>query len=161
MKWTLLAAAALALAALAGVSQAVAGDGITVSGAYAPEPPFGNTTCRPVGASGFMLRCDVTGFVSDYTGSLTGTAVADFTELINCKTGRSVGHGTETFTGSLAGVGSGTLTYTDQFSSDFDCVGGFPFNLDIDSVAVKGTGALAGLQGKLHFDDTSYSGTLR
>jgi len=26
---------------------------------------------------------------------------------------------------------------------------------------VKGTGALAGLQGKLHFDDTSYSGTLR
>jgi len=107
-----------------------------------------------------MLRCDTTGFVSDYSGSLQGTAVADFTELINCKTGRAVGHGTETFTGSVEGVGSGTLTYTDQFSADFDCEFFFPFNLDINSVAVKGSGGLAGLQGKLHFDDTSYMGTL-
>ena len=160
MKWSLLVVLALVLA-LAGVSQALAGNGIAVSGAYSPEFPFGTTTCAQVGSSGFMLRCETSGFVSDYTGSLTGTAVADFTQLINCKTGTSVGHGTETFTGSLTGVGSGTLTYTDQFTSEFDCVGNFPFNLDINSVAVKGTGGLAGLQGKLHFDDTSYVGTLQ
>ena len=159
MKWTLLVVVALVLA-LAGVNQAVAGEGITVSGAYSPEPPCGSTTCVPVGASGFMLRCDTTDFVSDYSGSLEGTAVADFTELINCRTGRAVGHGTETFTGSLVRVGAGTLTFTDQFSSDFDCEVFFPFNLDINSVAVKGSGGLAGLQGKLHFDDTSYTGSL-
>ena len=113
MKWSFLVVGALVLA-LAGVGQAVAGTGTAVSGAYSPEPPFGTTTCVQVGASGFVLRCDTTDFVSDYSGSLQGTAVADFTELINCQTGRSVGHGTETFTGSLDGV-AGTLTYTDRF----------------------------------------------
>ena len=159
MKWPLLVVGAMILA-LVGVSQALAGNGIAVSGVYSPVFPFGSTTCAQVGASGFMLRCDTTGFVSDYSGSLQGTAVADFTELINCKTGRAVGHGTETFTGSLVQVGAGTLTFTDQFSSDFDCEVFFPFNLDINSVAVKGSGGLAGLQGKLHFDDTSYTGSL-
>ena len=98
--------------------------------------------------------------ISEYSGDLTGTAVADFTELINCKTGRTTGTGVETFTGSVAGVGSGTLTYIDQFSSDFDCNNFSPFNLDINSVAVKGAGGLAGLQGKLSFTDTTYTGTL-
>ena len=65
-----------------------------------------------VGDSGFKFRCDTTGLVSQYSGDLTGAAVADFTALINCKTGRETGHGTETFTGSLAGL-QGRLTFTD------------------------------------------------
>jgi hypothetical protein len=43
--------------------------------------------------------------------SLGAGAVADFTSLINCKTGRETGHGTETFTGSILDVGVGTLTW--------------------------------------------------
>jgi len=35
-----------------------------------------------------------------------------------------------------------------------------PIHLDINSVAVKGTGAFADVQGRLTFTDTTYSGTL-
>jgi hypothetical protein len=160
MRRSLVVAAALAVGAVIAVSAASAGEAINVSGTYTATD-FGSTDCAPVGASGFMLRCSTTGFVSEYSGDLEGAAVADFTELIDCKTSRAVGIGTETFTGSVRGVGSGTLTYTDQFSSDIDCTSFVPMNLDLDSVAVKGSGGLAGLQGKLHFTDTTYSGTLR
>jgi hypothetical protein len=142
---------------LAAVGQAAAGR-VSVSGTYTASD-FGTTTCVPVGASGFMSRCDTTGFVSQYSGDLTGVAVADFSSLINCKTQRETGHGTETFTGSMGGM-AGTLSWTDVFSADIDCTTFFPFNLDINSVAVKGSGGFGGLQGKLSFTDTTYSGTL-
>jgi hypothetical protein len=145
--------------ALAVAGQGLAGGAIDVSGTYVVSS-LGDTTCTPVGSSGFMFRCDTTGLVSDYSGDLTGSAVADFSALINCQTHRETGHGTETFTGSIAGVGSGSLDWTDQFSSDVDCDFFFPFNLDIKSVAVKGSDGFAGLQGKLGFTDTTYSGSL-
>lgn len=95
---------------------------------------------------------------------MTGTAVADFTSLVNCKTGRETGHGTKTFTDSLTGGGSGTLSWIDQFSSDVDCSFApdlfIPFNLAINSVAVRGSEGFAGLQGRLTFTDTTFSGTL-
>jgi hypothetical protein len=147
------------LCALGLAGQASAGGAIQVSGTYFVSF-LGSTTCTPVGSSDFMIRCDTTGLVSEYSGDLTGTAVADFSSLINCQTHRETGHGTETFTGSITGVGSGTLAWTDQFSSDFDCDFFFPFNLDIKSVAVKGSGGFAGLQGKLGFTDTTYTGSL-
>jgi hypothetical protein len=143
--------------ALVAASLAGAGSAIPVSGEYLVSD-LGSTSCVPVGP--FKFRCDTTGLVSQYSGDLTGTAVADFTALINCKTGRETGHGTETFIGSLVGGGSGTLSWIDQFSSDFDCNSFFPFNLDINSVAVKGSGGFAGLQGRLTFTDTTYSGVL-
>jgi len=142
------------------VSQASAGRAIDVSGTYTVSN-LGDTTCTPVGSSFFLFRCDTRGLVSEYSGDLTGTAVADFTALINCETNRETGHGTETFTGSIAGAGSGTLAWTDQFSSNFDCDFFFPFDLDINSVAVNGSGEFADLQGKLAFTDTAYSGSLR
>jgi hypothetical protein len=149
--------------ALAAVSQAGAGRAVPVSGAYVVSD-FGTSTCVPVGGSGLMFRCDTTGLVSQYSGDLTGVAVADFTGLINCKTGRETGHGTEAFTGSLVGGGSGTLSWIDQFSADVDCTFApdffIPFNLDIKSVAVKGAGGFAGLQGKLSFTDTTFTGVL-
>lgn len=113
---------------------------------------------------GLKFRCDTTGLVSQYSGDLTGTAVADFTSLVNCKTGRETGHGTKTFTDSLTGGGSGTLSWIDQFSSDVDCSFApdlfIPFNLAINSVAVRGSEGFAGLQGRLTFTDTTFSGTL-
>jgi hypothetical protein len=149
----------LGVVALVVAGQASAGQGLSVSGNYVVSD-FGISECAPVGASGFMFRCITRGLVSEYSGDLSGTAVADFTSLINCQTLRQVGHGTETFNGEIAGVGFGTLTWIDEFSSDVDCTSFFPFNLDIDSVAVKGSGAFAGLQGKLQFTDTTYTGTL-
>jgi len=151
-------------AALVAPSHAVAGPAVSVSGTYAVTD-FGATTCASVGASDFMFRCETTRLVSQYSGDLTGTAVADFTSFVNCATQRETGHGTETFTGSIAGLGSGTLTWIDQFSSDVDCSFApdffVPFDLDIASVAVKGSGGFSGLQGKLTFTDTTYSGTLQ
>ncbi len=161
--FTLVVALALTTVGLGVASQASAGGGISVSGTYSVTD-FGATTCAPVGSSSFKFRCDTTGLVSQYSGDLIGDAVADFTSLINCKTGRETGHGTETFTGSITGVGSGTLTWIDQFSADVDCSFApdffIPFNLDINSVAVKGSDGFAGLQGRLTFTDTSFSGTL-
>jgi hypothetical protein len=149
--------------ALVAASQVTAGSGISVSGTYLVSD-FGATTCTSVGASGFKFRCETTGLVSEYSGDLTGTAVADFTSLVNCKTGRETGHGTETFDGSLVGGSSGTLSWIDQFSSDVDCTFApdlfIPFNLDINSVAVKGSGGFAGLQGRLTFTDTTFAGSL-
>jgi hypothetical protein len=156
-------ALAVIAVALAAASQAAAGRAMPVSGTYFVSD-FGTTTCVSVGASGFKFRCDTTGLVSQYGGDLTGAAVADFTSLINCKTGRETGHGTETFIGSLVGGGSGTLSWIDQFSSDVDCSFApdlfIPFNLDINSVAVKGAGGFAGLQGRLTFTDTTFTGVL-
>ena len=154
---------ALFVIAVAAASQAAAGSGIPVFGTYIVSD-FGTTTCVSVGASGFKFRCDTTGLVSQYSGDLTGTAVADFTALINCRTGRETGHGTETFTGSLVGGGSGKLSWIDQFSSDVDCSFApdlfIPFDLDINSVAVKGSEDFAGLQGRLTFTDTTFAGVL-
>ena len=66
--------------------------------------------------------------------------------------------------GTVAAVGSGTLNWIDQFSSDVDCSFApdvfIPFNLDINSVAVKGSEGFAGLQGRLTFTDTTFSGVL-
>jgi hypothetical protein len=150
--------------ALAAGANASAAGAVTVSGAYSVSD-LGTTTCAPVGTSGFMFRCDTAGLVSQYTGDLVGTAVADFTSLINCATGKETGHGSETFAGTLAGFGSGMLVWTDQFSADVDCSFApdffIPFNLDIKSVAVKGSGGFSELQGKLTFTDTTYSGRLQ
>jgi hypothetical protein len=157
-------AVAVAVIAVAAASQAAAGSAIPVSGTYVVSD-FGTSTCVSVGASGFKFRCDTTGLVSQYSGDLSGSAVADFTALINCKTGRETGHGTETFIGSLVGGGgSGTLSWIDQFSSDVDCSFApdlfIPFNLDINSVAVKGAEGFGGLQGRLTFTDTTFTGVL-
>src|SRR5262245_376077 len=103
-------ASALGAVALIAAGQVTAGSGIGVSGTYVVSD-FGTTTCTAVGTSGFKFRCDTTGLVSQYSGDLTGTAVADFTSLVNCKTGRETGHGTETFNGSLVGGNSGTLSW--------------------------------------------------
>jgi hypothetical protein len=144
---------------LAFVTAAGAGSGTSVAGTYGVAD-FGSTSCQPVGANGFIFNCTITNFVSDYTGSLVGTSVTNFAQQINCKTGRTHGNGSETFTGSVAGLGSGTLTWRDVFDADFDCATFSETNLLILGASVTGGGGLAGVQGKLEFTDTSYTGVL-
>jgi hypothetical protein len=113
-----------------------------------------------VGQGGFVINCTITNFVSDYTGSLLGSTVTNFTQQINCKTGRTHGNGTETFTGSVEGLGSGSLTWRDVFDADFDCGTFTETNLVILGASVSGGGGLAGVQGTLNFTDTNYTGFL-
>ena len=159
MRILLVCCAALALTAGA-ASDASAGPGISVSGTYSVTD-FGATTCAPVGSSSFKFRCDTTGLVSQYSGDLVGDAVADFTSLINCKTGRTWGRGVETFTGSLNGSATGTLMWKISFRSDFDCATSLPSGFKGRSHIKASSGALAGIRGRLHFGDVTYDGVLR
>ena len=126
-----------------------------VSGSYAVSD-FGVINCEPVGASPFLIACETTGFVSDYTGSLTGTSEASFVQLIDCFRGRTIGYGTETFAGTIAGVGSGSLTWGIRFASDFDCATFAVSNFEARGTITSGTGDLASLRGTLVFGETSY-----
>ena len=47
-----------------------------VSGTYGVTD-FGTLTCVPLGAAGFVVRCSTSGFVSSYSGSLTGTTTTN------------------------------------------------------------------------------------
>jgi len=95
-----LVALTLGVVALSMSGAASAGQAISVSGTYVVSD-IGIPACAPLGSSGFMFRCTDTGLTSDYSGDLTGSAVADLTEIVNCKTGRTNGTATETFTGSI------------------------------------------------------------
>jgi hypothetical protein len=152
-----LVAAAVALVLSAPVS---AGSSTPVSGTYSVTD-FGTLSCVPLGAAGFVVRCDTSGFVSSYTGALTGTTTTELTQVINCRTGRTQGSGVETFTGSIAGVGSGTLTWMDEFTAGFDCTTFAVSDFKGLGVALSGTGNLAGVHGMLSFTDTTYDGALR
>jgi hypothetical protein len=155
----LLLAAAVFAAALAGAQAAAsAPTSVEVSGTYAVTS-LGSFSCAPEG-SPFVLRCTTTGFLSDYTGSLTGGSVVDFEQIIDCKTGRTHGHGIETFTGSIAGVGSGSLTWGIHFDAAFDC-GTFALSeFSARGVVTSGTDDLAALNGSIEFGDVSYEGEL-
>ena len=152
----------LSLALLVGLvlaAAATAKPATHVSGTFIVTD-LGTTTCAPVGESPTLLRCDTTGFVSEYSGDLTGTAVADFTQLIDCKNGHTQGKGVETFTGTVNGVGTGTLTWRDHFRATTDCATFAVSGFVLKSNHFRGSGALAGLRGRIDSTLTDYDGTL-
>ena len=154
--------AALLLASLVGLvlsSAAAAKEAVHVSGTYTVTD-FGTTTCVPVGSSAYRIRCATTGFATQYGGDLTGTAIVDFTTLIDCRTGRSHGKGVETFTGTVNGLGAGTLIWHDHFRSTIDCGTFEVSDLVGKEIDFSGTGQLAAVRGKIDYDETTYDGTL-
>ena len=154
-----LAGALLALAAMPALAAAHHRE-IRVSGTYVPYD-FGTTQCAPKGASPDILVCSTTGFRSTYAGSLVGDVTTAFSNIIDCKTGRTWGRGVETFTGSLNGSATGTLTWKISFRSDFDCATSLPSGFQGRSHIKASSGALAGIRGRLHFGDVTYDGVLR
>jgi hypothetical protein len=132
---------------------------VHVSGTYGVTD-FGVTTCAPAGASASIVKCTTTGFVSQYEGSLTGSSTASFVQDIDCKTGRTHGHGKETFTGTVASVGSGSLTWGIHFDAELDCSTGALTGFTGTGVVNSGTGALGRLNGQLWFTETTYGGNL-
>jgi hypothetical protein len=145
-------AAAAALPATSGTLRT-----LDVSGVWVPSD-FGTTSCRSAAS---LLFCATSAFRSDYTGSLTGASRSDFVQVNNCVTGHAQGIGLEKFTGSIAGLGSGTLTWVIRFSSALapDCF--TPTSFEGDGFITSGTGALARVRGSLHFTFDGYTGTLR
>jgi hypothetical protein len=154
-----LAGALLALAAVPALASAHH-RGIRVSGTYAAYD-YGTPQCAPKGASPDILACRTTGFRSSYAGSLVGDVSTEFSSIIDCKSGRTWGHGVETFTGSLNGSASGTLTWRIRFRAAFDCTTSAPSAFQGFSRITASSGALSGIRGRLHFGDVNYDGVLR
>jgi hypothetical protein len=153
----------IALAAIAGALQAASGSAagaatVQVSGGWTVTS-LGDYSCDPDGPP-FVLRCSTTGFTTQYSGSLVGTTTVDFVQIIDCATGRTLGHGLETFTGSIVGVGSGTLTWRIHFSSEIDCATFELSNFSGRGVVVSGSGSFADLNGSIEFGIDSYEGEL-
>lgn len=159
MKGLLLGLALVVVALMWAQAAPAASTSVHVSGTYVVSE-FGTTTCVPTG-SGSVFRCVTTGFVSQYSGSLMGTSTTSFFQVINCNKGTTSGVGVETFTGSVEGVGSGSLTWIINFHSKFDCATFATSDFSGSGHIVAGTGDLAGLEGKLQFGDVTYEGDLK
>ena len=159
MTKALVAAAMVVVCALAvgPMAEAVNPHEIAISGTTTTIDP-GSINC--VFRGPYVLNCDSTDFLTGLTGTLTGTSSTDSSLQINCKTLQYHGHGVETFTGTLTGVGSGTLTWQLQTSGTVsdDCSDLTSF--EGRGVVVSGTGVLAGLNGTLTFDADTYTGSL-
>jgi hypothetical protein len=145
--------------ALAGTWGAGAATVVHVSGTDR-GPDAGTTACQPVNDSGTLLTCTTPDFATKYTGDLTGTISSNFTWTINCTSSRIAGHGIESFTGSVAGVGSGTLTWATKFHATFYCSTQTLSNLVGTATIMSGTAGLTGLHGRLTFLGQTYSGIL-
>jgi Protein of unknown function (DUF3224) len=144
------------LAALVASPAGAARGAAHVSGTYTAVD-FGTTACERLDDA--RVSCTTTGLTSDYDGDLDGLSTASFRQVIDCARGRTVGEGSETFTGTIGGE-AGTLTWQLWFTSDFDCSSFLPSNLRIVAVPTQGGGGLAGLRGVLLFGDTDYRGVL-
>jgi hypothetical protein len=132
---------------------------VRVTGTYTVYD-FGTTTCVPENAAGDILACTTTGLKSAYDGSLKGDSTVDFTQTVNCTTGRTHGHGVETFTGVLGGGTPGTLTWIIRFRSALDCATFAPSDFRALAWIGRSSDGLAGTHGLLRFGDVSYDGVL-
>jgi hypothetical protein len=151
--------AAVPIAAQAGTAQRSV---IRVAGSYTVHGAAAATNCNPISpANQAVLTCSVSGFTLDYTGSLQGRGVNDFRWIVDCNTGKSYTDGTETFTGSVAGVGSGTFSWGIHSTETFDCVKGEVTSVLATHNLYAGTGDLAGLYGSFHRGPKHYAGVLR
>ncbi len=133
--------------------------GSAVSGTWVNPTAIVITSITPDGAKFDIVYTSGT----QWHGSLEGTTAFTATNLFDPATNDSTGTIDETFTGSIPGVGSGTLRFTEQYSLHQGIV-------SLDATVVSGTGQLSTVTGTIHFDGTSddqgigngtYAGTLQ
>src|SRR5258707_6754421 len=106
----LVAAASLAAAALSATGSASAP--VIASGTF-HQDTFGETLLNEAGGNFFYTAHDV----HTYTGTFTGTDVFDGIVEVR-KDGTISWHGTSTFTGTVAGCGSGTVVFATRGGTD-------------------------------------------
>jgi hypothetical protein len=144
----LVAAAAVVLTALVGVGAASVAPASAspavhvrvVHGAFL-DPGASITNVQP---SGDQFTFDVTGGVQ-YQGDVTGSTTYSGTGIVDPANNRITMDSTESFAGSIKGIGSGTAVFLDHIVTTVDTSSG-----DIVSLVVNGSGGLAGVTGVLH-----------
>ncbi len=121
----LIGIAVVAVASVATQAGAAQRSAIRLSGTYTVHGQADATECNPISpANPAVLTCTVSGFMLDYSGSLQGRGVNDFRWIVDCNTGKTYTDGSETFTGSVAGIGSGTFSWGVRSTGTFDCDNG-------------------------------------
>jgi hypothetical protein len=153
---TVTVVAAALIGGLSGASAASSVRAINVSGTWTTTD-FGVPSCTQTGD---RIDCATTGFKSVYAGSLKGASTVDFSSVAFCRPSFTYGSGIETFTGSIDGIGSGTLTWRISFVSRFDCATFSVSGFRALAVIQSGTGDFAGARGVVMFDDLRYHGVL-
>jgi hypothetical protein len=78
-------------------------------------------------------------------GDLEGHTALVMHGVVNTKTNASTGTDTETFTGTMKGLGAGHLNFTETWSTSPSGT------LALDARVVSGDGALVGVHGSMHF----------
>jgi hypothetical protein len=161
-KVVLVAAAVIAAVFVAGPAGAGARGAVHVSGTYTVDTKAKvRDVCRPISkANPAVLRCTSSGFTLVWAGSLRGRSVITYRGIVDCATGRAYTDGTERFTGSVKGVGRGTSTWGVQYHGTFDCKKGEVTSTSAWDDLLSGTGALAGLYGRIHRGPGTYTGVL-
>ncbi|MBA3688154.1 MAG: DUF3224 domain-containing protein [Chloroflexi bacterium] len=136
--------ALLASSALAGASPAAASAVTMVSGSYTTEA----LALDAVTAHGMTLHLSAHA-TSAWSGDLTGTTTYTFVGIVNLVNGTTVGTLDETFTGTAAGIGFGTLVFRESvFVSGSGA-------LHLEAVIRGGTGAFSGARGMIVFKGIS------
>lgn len=134
---TLLTAPAGATAATADVSQ---GPPVVVRGAWTDPDPMTVVSAQPLGAD---LLLTATGS-STWSGALTGTTTYTVSVLVD-PGGHAVGTIDETFVGTVDGIGTGRLHFTEAATQGPDG------ELRITAIATGGDGDLGGVTGAIRF----------
>ena len=114
-----------------------------VSGSWATSAPA-ITRAHPAGVNVQVIAVSTAQFVGDFTGAtlFEGKFIVD-------PQGNIRGHATEKFTGTVSGVGSGTVLFEEEATVSAAGV------VHVDATITHGSGDLAHLSGRLVFDGTS------
>jgi hypothetical protein len=99
---------------------------------------------HPAGENLQLFAVATARFGGDFAGTTLFTG-----KFISDPQGNIRGHATEEFTGTVAGVGSGTVLFQEEATVSAAGV------VHVDATITHGSGALAHLSGRLVFDGTS------
>lgn len=135
--------AVLGVGQLASAADVGAASPREVSGNWTTSAP-GITPTHPAGVNVQVIAVATAQWVGDFAG----TTVFKGTFLIDAQ-GNIRGHATEAFTGTVPGVGSGTVLFEDEVTVSAAGV------VHVDATITHGSGDLAHLSGRLVFDGTS------
>jgi hypothetical protein len=123
------------------VGSTVAARHLNLKGTYI-SPPIKISGIENTGSKPSPFRADGGDI---WHGGLEGRTTFVMRGLVNLQTLANHGTSNETFTGSVATLGSGHLHLQDTFTLSEKGV------LSLDATVVSGDGALAGVRGRIHF----------
>jgi len=138
-----LALAVLGVGQLASAVDVGAASPREVSGTWATAAPV-ISGAHPAGVNVRVFAVDTAQFLGDFAG----TTVFQGTFLVDPQ-GNIRGHATEAFSGTVSGVGSGTVLFEEEATISAAGV------VHVDATITHGSGDLAHLSGRLVFDGSS------